>query len=407
MGEGLPTEPISPRSETFGERWGTMTQVHLENVTKVFPIEGQILAGIKDLGRALSGGPKEPLGHEAGIKALDEVNLLIRHGETMGLIGPTACGKTTLLKVIAGLIAPDQGVVYFDGQDVTRMPPRERNIGMVFQDYALYPHLTSLENLAFPFVVQQREEEIPERVRVTSQIMGLGFDKLLGRMPRTLSVGERQRVAVARCIIREPRVFLFDEPLSNLDAKLRVQTRVEIKKLLRRFRITSIYTTHDQIEALALADRLAVMNEGRIEQVGTQGEIYNWPVNVFVAGFVGTPAMNFFQGRVEDGGLRFADFSLPFLPRLKSRLLPDQEVILGIRPEHIAIGAEGPLRARVEEIQPWVTARAQIIRTRLDGSTCVVRAGAEVPVWVGDFVSLRFEKERLHLFDAQTGVRFR
>ena len=368
-----------------------MTQVRLENVTKVFPIEGSVLAGLKEL-----------LGDKAEIKALDKVNLLIRHGETLGLIGPTACGKTTLLKVIAGLIAPDEGAVYFDGQDVTKMPPRERNIGMVFQSYALYPHLTSLENLAFPFVVQQREEEIPERVRVTSKIMGLGFDKLLGRMPRTLSMGERQRVAVGRCIIREPRVFLFDEPLSNLDAKLRAQTRVEIKKLLRRFRITSVYATHDQSEAIALSDRLAVMNEGRIEQVGTYGEIYHWPVNVFVAGFVGTPAMNFFHGRVEDGGLRFADFTLPFLPRLRTRLHPGQEVILGIRPEHIAIGAEAPLRARVEQIQPLVTKRAQIVYTQLDGSTCVVRAGAEVLVSVGDFVSLRFDEERLHLFNART-----
>ena len=382
-----------------------MTQVRLENVTKTFPIEGHVLDGIKDLGRALSMGAKEPLGDKAGIKALDKVNLLIRHGETMSLIGPTACGKTTLLRAIAGLIAPDEGAVYFDGQDVTEMPPRERNIGMVFQDYALYPHLTSLENLAFPFVVQQREEEIPERVRVTSRIMGLGFDKLLGRMPRTLSVGERQRVAVARCIIREPRVFLFDEPLSNLDAKLRAQTRVEIKKLLRHFRITSVYTTHDQSEALALADRLAVMNEGRIEQVGTHAELYNWPVNVFVAGFVGTPAMNFFRGRVGEGVLRFADFSLPFLPRLKRGLQPSQEVILGIRPEHIAVSVEGHLRARVEQIQPLVTERAQIIYARLDESTCVVRAGEEVSVRVGDSVSLRFDEERLHLFDAQSEKR--
>ena len=380
-----------------------MTQVRLENATKVFPIEGHILDGIKELGRTFGG--KELPGAKAGIKALDNVNLLIRHGETMSLIGPTACGKTTLLRVIAGLIAPDEGAVHFDGQDVTEMPPRERNIGMVFQDYALYPHLTSLGNLAFPFVVQQREEEIPERVGVTSKIMGLGFDKLLGQLPRAMSDGERQRVAVARCIIREPRVFLFDEPLSNLDAKLRVQTRVEIKKLLWRFRITSVYATHDQSEALALADRLAVMNEGRIEQVGTHAELYNWPVNVFVAGFVGTPAMNFFQGWVEDGGVHFADFSLPFLPRVKRRLQLGQEVVLGIRPEHIAIAAEGHLRARVEHIEPWVTERAQIIRVRLDGSTCVIRAGEEVPARAGDFVSLLFDEERLHLFDAQTGKR--
>ena len=384
-----------------------MTQVRLENVTKVFPTESQVLASIKEFGRALSGGPKDSLGDKAEIKALDNVNLLIRHGETMSLIGPTACGKTTLLRVIAGLLAPDEGAVYFDGRNVTKMPPKERNIGMVFQSYALYPHLTSLGNLAFPFVVQQREEEIPERVLVTSKIMGLGFDKLLGRLPRTLSIGERQRVAVARCIIREPRVFLFDEPLSNLDAKLRAQTRVEIKRLLRRFHITSVYATHDQTEAIALADRLAVMNEGRIEQVGTQREIYNWPVNVFVAGFVGAPAMNFFQGQVEEGELSFADFSLPFLPRLKRRLQPGQEVVLGIRPEHIAIAAEGPLQARVEQIEPWVTARAQIIHARLDGSSCVVRTGAEVSVKVGDLVSLWFDEERLHLFDAQSGERFR
>ena len=382
-----------------------MTQVRLENVSKVFPVEGRILDGIKGLGRVLSGETKELLAEEGGIKALDNVSLLIRHGETMGLIGPTACGKTTLLKVIAGLIAPDRGAVYFDGQNVTKMPPRERNIGMVFQEYALYPHLTSLENLAFPFVVQQREEEIPERVSVTSKIMGLGFDKLLGRLPRTLSIGERQRVAVARCIVREPQVFLFDEPLSNLDAKLRAQTRVEIKRLLRRFRITSVYTTHDQIEAIALSDRLAVMNEGRIEQVGTQTEIYNWPVNIFVAGFVGTPAMNFFQGRVEEGGLHVADFSLDFVPRLKRKLQLGQEVILGIRPEHIAIGAEGPLAARVEQIEPWVTERAQVVRTRLNEGVCVVRVGAEAPVRVGDFVPLRFDEERLHLFDAETGKR--
>jgi len=286
-------------------------------------------------------------------------------------------------------------------EDVTKVFPIEGHI------------LDGIKELGRTFT----KEEIPERVRVTSQIMGLGFDKLLGRLPRTLSVGERQRVAVARCIIREPRVFLFDEPLSSLDVRLRVQTRVEIKKLLRRFRITSVYATHDQTEALALADRLAVMNEGRIEQVGTHAEIYNWPVNVFVAGFVGTPAMNFFQGRVEEGGLRFADFSLPFLPRLKRRLQPGQEVILGIRPEHIAIGAEGHLRARVEQIQPLVTERAQIVYARLPpvppkvgglgGSTCVVRAGGEVPVRVGDFVSLRFDEEWLHLFDAQTGNRLR
>jgi ABC-type sugar transport system ATPase subunit len=235
--------------------------------------------------------------------------------------------------------------------------------------------------------------------------MGLGFDRLLGRLPRTLSIGERQRVAVARCIIREPRVFLFDEPLSNLDAKLRVQTRVEIKKLLRRFRITSVYTTHDQTEAVALADRLAVMNEGRIEQVGTQREIYLWPANLFVAGFVGTPAMNFFRGQVQDGELRFADFSLPFVPRLRSRLELGQEVILGIRPEHIDVGSEGPPRASVERVELWVTARAQIIHARVGGTGCAIRVGEDVQVRPGDLITLRFHDERLHLFDAQSGQR--
>ena len=392
-----------------------MTMIRLEGVTKIFGPEG---GAFEELERAWAEGVRELFSGSyreylrqisprregpRRIKALDRVDLLIRHGETMSVIGPTGCGKTTLLKIIAGLLIPDEGTVYYDGVDMRNVPPRDRGIGMVFQNYVLYPHMSSRENLAFFFRLRGRDEEIPERVRIVSKIMGLGFEELLGRMPKDLSAGERQRVAVARCIIRDPKIFLFDEPLSNLDAKLRAQTRVELKRLLKRFSITSVYVTHDQTEAIALADRLAVMNEGRIEQVGTYAEIYNWPVNVFVAGFVGSPSMNFFRCVVEEGLLRHEAFSLP-LPRLRRPPRPGQKVILGVRPEHISIG-EGPLWAQVEMVQPLVSQRTQLVYARVGRSPCVAKVGADARVRAGDVVPLRFEEDRVHLFDARTEKR--
>ena len=225
-------------------------------------------------------------------RALDGVDLEVRDGETLAIIGPSGCGKSTLLRVVAGLEPVNSGRVLYDGQDVSAVPPGERGIGMVFQNYALYPHMESRGNLGFFFRLRRRrEEEIDERVRLTAEIMGLGFDELLERKPGTLSGGQQQRVAIGRCIARDPRLFLLDEPLSSLDARLRARTRVELKRLLTRFRITTIYVTHDQTEALALATRIAVMRRGRIEQAGVWDELYQRPANAFVAGFVGTPGI--------------------------------------------------------------------------------------------------------------------
>jgi len=400
-----------------------MAEIRLEKVTKVFwempraagmGLWDQIKAMLRphgysaylrqvsalEAGRAV--GTPESTGY---VKAMDGVDLLIRDGETISLVGPSACGKTTLLRVVAGLLEPDQGQIYFDGRPMVAVPAKDRGIGMVFQNYALYPHMRSFENLAFTFRVRDREEEIPERVRVTSEIMGVGFQVLLSRKPPTLSGGEQQRVAIARCIVRDPSVFLFDEPLANLDAKLRSQTRVEIKRLLRRFAITAIYVTHDQVEAIALGDRIAVMKEGQISQVGTYREVYGAPANTFVAGFVGSPAMNFYGGEVANGQARFADFDWPLSQALRSGINVGRRVVLGIRPEHITIGQNEGISALVEVVEPLITERAQIVHVTLGQEPCVLKIGRHFPLIPGDRVRLQFDPQRVQFFDAGTEER--
>ena len=239
-----------------------------------------------------------------GIVALDDVNLTIQHGETLSVIGPSGCGKSTLLRVVAGLEPLTSGRVLYDRQDVVGVAPGDRGIGIVFQSYALYPHMSSKNNMAFFFRMHKREMEIDERVKETAAILGVGFDTLLGRMPATLSAGQKTtRGAGDGCVARDPKLILLDEPLSNLDAKLRTQTRGELKRLLHHFQVTSVYVTHDQIEAIALADRLAVMRWGRIEQVGSYWDIYRRPANAFVGSFVGTPPMNFLPVNVHLDGI--------------------------------------------------------------------------------------------------------
>jgi len=400
-----------------------MAEIRLENVTKVFwqmpqatstGLWGQIKAmlhphGYSDYLRQVSDTePGDSLGvpESAGyVKAMDGVDLLIRNGETMSLVGPSGCGKTTLLRVVAGLLDPDEGQVYFDGQPMIGVAAKDRGIGMVFQNYALYPHMPSFDNLAFTFRVRDREAEIPDRVRVTSEIMGVGFEALLSRKPPTLSGGEQQRVAIARCIVRDPSLFLFDEPLASLDAKLRSQTRVEIKRLLHRFAITSIYVTHDQTEAIALGDRLAVMKEGRISQVGTYQQIYGAPANTFVAGFIGSPTMNFYSGEVTDGQACFADFEWPLPQVLRSRVNSGQHLVLGIRPEHITIGEKEGISAVVEVVEPLISRRAQIVHTNMGQEPCVLKIGQDLPVVPGDKVRLEFDPQRVYFFDAVTEER--
>jgi len=310
-----------------------VTKIRLQSVTKRFSRKPE----------AFSFREASPSSY---IIALDDLSLTIPGGETMSIVGPSACGKTTLLRIIAGLEKPDEGKVYFDGQDVTGLPPYERQIGMVFQNYALYPHLTGRENLAFPFRVQHREEEIDERVRVTSEVMGIGFEALLERLPRTMSEGQRQRLAIGRCIVRDPSVFLFDEPLSNLDARLRAATRVQLKRLLRRFHITSVYVTHDQQEATALGDRLAVMLRGRIEQVGTFRQVYDRPLTPFVGGFIGQPGMNLVEGRIVGREFVGEGFRVA-VSRLQAEVCGRLPLVLGIRPEGIGLDSGSPIRMRI------------------------------------------------------------
>ncbi|MCD6518802.1 MAG: ABC transporter ATP-binding protein, partial [Anaerolineae bacterium] len=325
------------------------------------------------------------------IRALDGLNLTIRDGETMAIVGPSGCGKSTLLRIVAGLEEPDEGYVYFDGQVVNDVSPKDRRIGMVFQNYALYPNMKGEGNLAFFFKVRRRpSEEMQERIRITSQIMGIGFDKLLERKPGKLSGGEQQRVAIGRCIVRDPSIFLFDEPLSNLDAKLRASTRVEIKRLLHRFNITSIYVTHDQTEAITLGDRIAVMRAGKIEQVGTFQEIMENPVNAFVAGFLGLPPMNLLYGwRVTEDGWLVSDWGrLPIPKALRGQVRPGQKVILGFRSSAAQLIPEGEplpkgsfaLKAEVINSEPNFARHFQTVNVQAGEAIFGVQIPLDTPV---------------------------
>ncbi len=398
-----------------------MTTIRLHNVTKVYQSEGadatrdygKVIGYATDIasrkaateyrhGLQAAGKPPEPRRPDA----LSHVNLEIRHGETMGVLGPSGCGKTTLLKVIAGLITPDDGTITYDGQDMAHIAPGERRIGIVFQDYALYPHMQSQQNIGFFFKVHKRSEEIPERVRQVSEIMGIGFEKLLSRKPPTLSGGERQRVAVARCIARDPHVFLFDEPLSNLDAKLRTQTRVELKRLLDRFHVTGLYVTHDQVEAIALCDRLAVMRDGRIEQVGSYERLIAWPENTFVASFLGSPPMNVFEGRWTADGWQSKDLSWSLPP--DRRHTEGQRGVLGIRPQYVQIETgptDVPFRGRVTLVEPMVSERVLIVRMESGAEEVVARVPNTLDVRRGDNLAFTFDDAHIQLFDGVSGRR--
>ncbi|GAB4520112.1 MAG: sn-glycerol-3-phosphate ABC transporter ATP-binding protein UgpC [Anaerolineae bacterium] len=339
------------------------------------------------------------------IIALDGVNLTIRDGETLAVVGPSGCGKSTLLRIIAGLETPDSGRVLYDGRDMENVPPRDRGIGMVFQNYALYPHWDAYDNLGFFFRLRKREKEIDPRVREAAQILGVDFKYLLSRKPPTLSGGEQQRVAIGRCIVRYPKLFLFDEPLSNLDAKLRSDTRVQIRRLLTRFRVTSVYVTHDQTEAVAMGDRIAVMDRGKIVQVGTFRQLYDLPVNTFVAGFFGVPSMNLIDGHVRRGAFQAGPLTIPLPYHLSVRVAEGRLVTLGVRPEHVGLTAaiEGAATGEVEVIEPMPAQRVQIVHVRQGPVSVTAQVPQDMPIALGDQVTLRFDSEQLYLFDGETG----
>lgn len=346
---------------------------------------------------------------------LPDVTLTINEGELFAVVGPSGCGKSTLLNLLAGLDRPTSGRILFDGDDVTGLEPRERDIALVFQSYALYPHMTVRGNLAFPLEVTKRRHgfdrrRIEEEVQKVAGFLGLG--PLLDRKPRELSGGQRQRVALGRALIRKPRVFLMDEPLSNLDAKLRGAMRAELRRLHEELKITTIYVTHDQTEAMTLADRLVVFNRGEVQQIDHPHEIYARPANVFVAGFMGYPPMNLLEAHRDQNTLRAGPIRLPLSETGSSHPL-DQPLTMGIRPEAVAITpaavtGEGTVSGVVRLVEPsgagmWVTADlhgAQDLTVTVIGLT-----EPDFVPSVGDAVSVSVRRSPVHLFDRATGQR--
>jgi multiple sugar transport system ATP-binding protein len=322
------------------------------------------------------------------------VDIDIADGEFVILVGPSGCGKSTLLRMIAGLEGITAGRVSIDGRVVNALSPKERNIAMVFQNYALYPQMTVAQNLGFSLDISGvKKDEIKRKVAETAEILGL--TPLLSRKPSQLSGGQRQRVAMGRAIVRDPDVFLFDEPLSNLDAKLRVQMRAEIKALHQRLGSTIVYVTHDQIEAMTMADRIVVLRAGRIEQVGTPLELYDRPQNMFVAGFLGSPSMNFLKGRLDGGRLL-----LPSGDSLQLAGAPSNsgDIVLGIRPQDVAFTpGKGSATAVVQVVEPTGADTHVLVRLGDTDLTCVMGDRAEVAP--GDMVALSVDARKAHYFD--------
>jgi multiple sugar transport system ATP-binding protein len=338
------------------------------------------------------------------VEVLHGVSVPIEDGEFVVLVGPSGCGKSTLLRLLAGLEGITSGTIAIGGRIVNSVHPKERDIAMVFQNYALYPHMTVAENMGFSLRLRgEPKAGIASRVNRAADILGLG--QLLDRYPRQLSGGQRQRVAMGRAIVRDPQVFLFDEPLSNLDAKLRVAMRIEIKELHQRLKTTTVYVTHDQIEAMTMADKIVVMHDGIVEQMGAPLELYDRPGNQFVAGFIGSPAMNFIPGVLRTSGTAAhvevsgnALIPLPHAPASSDGKL----VICGIRPEHLDIASDG-IAANVAVIEP--TGSHTEVVARLAGQEVVAVFSERHDLKPGQQIKLRPRPDVLHLFDRNTGLR--
>lgn len=334
--------------------------------------------------------------YENGYQAVQQLDLDINDAEMVVLVGPSGCGKSTLLRMIAGLEAITAGELTIDGQVVNHLEPGERDIAMVFQNYALYPHMTVYNNMAYGLRNRKTPKQEIHRL-VTEAAEMLELSDLLARKPKELSGGQRQRVAMGRAIVREPKVFLFDEPLSNLDAKLRVQMRLQIKKLQRRLATTSVYVTHDQVEAMTLADKLVVLNKGNVEQVGTPLEIYEHPASLFVATFIGSPAMNILDAKVTPAGIELGYSLLP----INTKSLNLGEVKLGLRPEHLKIVDNNPwFEVEVELIEALGADLLLYCKTLDDkAQPLVVRVQGHTPINIGDILNLDLNLQHLHLFD--------
>ena len=368
-----------------------MARIVLENVSRVYP---------------------------NGFKALNNASIDIQDGEFIVLVGPSGCGKSTTLRMIAGLDEISNGSIYIDGQRVNDLEPKDRDIAMVFQNYALYPHLTAYENMAFGLTLRKYPKtEIASRVTEAARILGISEEELR-RKPKALSGGQRQRVAVGRAIVRHPKAFLFDEPLSNLDAKLRVEMRTEISKLHQKLKSTMVYVTHDQVEAMTMGDRIVVMKDGLFQQIAEPLELYDNPCNKFVASFIGSPAMNFFLGSIHrrEGKLWFTEraaegkngFTVPVDGSMAEKLSGQLErpVLLGCRPENIRANTEPAetishaVQAVIEVIEPMGAESHFYLST--GAHSFVVRAQTRLRASSGDKIAVAFDMEKCHFFDAAT-----
>jgi sn-glycerol 3-phosphate transport system ATP-binding protein len=337
-------------------------------------------------------------------EVLRQIDLSLASGEMLVIVGASGCGKSTLLRMVAGLETPTSGRISLEGRDITSVDPSARDIAMVFQNYALYPHMTVFDNMAYGLRIRGlSREDIAQRVDVAASLLGLS--ELLGRKPRQLSGGQRQRVAMGRAIVREPKLFLFDEPLSNLDATLRVRTRAEIRRLQRRLGITSLYVTHDQVEAMTLGDRLLVLHQGRPAQLATPMEIFEHPADTYVAGFIGAPAMNFLPAILTNTGTAAQLEAGPLLQFVDGRRnAPEGKALtVGIRPEHIRINPAG-LSFRVDLVEPLGSETLVHGRMAAPGEAALVmRLAGRAPE--SDVLSIEFPPEDIHVFDAATGLR--
>jgi len=350
-----------------------MVEIMLENVTKIF---GKSVYAVRDL------------------------SMSIRDKEFVVLLGPSGCGKTTTLYMVAGIYRPTRGSIYFDGRVVNDIDPKDRNVGMVFQSYALYPHMKVFDNIAFPLKLKKvPKEEMRKRVKRVAEM--LKIEDLLDRYPRQLSGGQQQRVALARAIVKEPSVFLMDEPLSNLDAKIRVEIRAELKNLQRRLGVTTVYVTHDQAEAMSLADRIAVMNEGMLQQYDTPENIYRSPKNLFVASFIGSPPANLLdvtidhEGNIMVGGSRLEP-PRDLLEAVRAADLLGREAILMVRPEDIEVAQAGEIEGRVYSIE--YQGREAVVHIQLQDGGLVRALASNRPAPTGEKVYLKIYLERSHIY---------
>lgn len=359
-----------------------MTEIVLKNISKTF---------------------HDRRSKEFDVKAIDDLSLKVKSGEAVVLLGPSGCGKTTLLRIIAGLDSPDEGEVYHNGVLLDDIPIESRGIGMVFQNYVLIPHWESRKTIGFFLSLRKREDEVPAHVDMVAKITGVAIQHLMGKFPRHLSGGEKQRVSIARAFARDLQLLLFDEPFANLDAKFRGEARVELKRLINQFDVTLVYVTHDQVEAMSVADRIVILNAGKIVQMGNYFDLHDDPNNLFVAEFIGTPTINTFHGVARNGkweGTAIGQYPLP------SHVPDGKEVLLAVRPAHFRLVGEGQgIPAKIERVTPYFAEKFNLLDVYKGDCTWQVQVPLEIEFEAGSTIHCAIDIEEIFFFEAKNGAR--